>query len=79
MKMEKGENPADVVMVGDHIEVYVSNVDLENNRLSLSLLSPDELAKKEGGRRNSRRGRKEEPKEVTMEDAMARLMNRFGH
>ena len=79
MKMEKVENPADVVKVGDHIEVYVSNVDLENNRLSLSLLSPDELAKKEGGRRNSRRGRKEEPKEVTMEDAMARLMNRFGH
>ena len=58
---------------------YGAEVVLHGDVFDDSSAYAHELAKKEGGRRNSRRGRKEEPKEVTMEDAMARLMNRFGH
>ena len=82
MAMEKVEDPSTMVKPGDTIEVYVSDIDAERNRLSLSLLPLDQLEEKEKklgtGRRthNSRRQEKKEP--VTMEDAMARLMNRFG-
>jgi uncharacterized protein len=77
MSMDKVEDPSTIVKPGDQIDVYVSDVDTENNRLSLSLLSPEELAKKNPGA--ARRTSRPAPhKPVTMDDAMARLMERFG-
>ena len=81
MSMDKVEDPSTMVKPGDKIEVYVTEVDTEKNRLSLSLLSLDELKEKEAkhphrGNRTNRSHHDNKP--VTMDDAMARLMERFG-
>ena len=81
MSMDKVEDPSTMVKPGDKIEVYVTEVDTEKNRLSLSLLSLDELKEKEAKHphRNNRTNRTHhDNKPVTMDDAMARLMERFG-
>lgn len=81
MSMDKVEDPSTMVKPGDKVEVYVTEVDTEKNRLSLSLLSPDELKEKEAKHphRNNRTNRSHrDNKPVTMDDAMARLMERFG-
>lgn len=74
MAKEKVVDPSTVVKPGDKVEVYVTEVDVKNNRLAVSLLSPEELAKKPGHRYTQHK----ENKPVTMDDAMARLMERFG-
>lgn len=78
MSMDKVEDPSAMVKPGDRIEVYVSDVDTEKNRLSLSLLPLEQLQEKESRRGGHHRpaGRKSGP--VTMDDAMARLLERFG-
>lgn len=79
MSMDKVEDPSTVVKPGDRIEVYVSDVDTERNRLSLSLLPLDQLKEKESHSRSGRpRSQKKDNRPVTMDDAMARLMARFG-
>lgn len=79
MSMDKVEDPSTVVKPGDRIEVYVSDVDTERNRLSLSLLPLDQLKEKESHSRSGRtRSQKNDNRPVTMDDAMARLMARFG-
>ena len=81
MSMDKVEDPSTMVKPGDKVEVYVTEVDTEKNRLSLSLLSPDELKEKEAKHphRNNRSNHSHrDNKPVTMDDAMARLMERFG-
>ncbi len=81
MSMDKVEDPSTMVKPGDKVEVYVTEVDTEKNRLSLSLLSLDELKEKEAKHphRNNRSNHSHrDNKPVTMDDAMARLMERFG-
>ena len=81
MSMDKVEDPSTMVKPGDKVEVYVTEVDTEKNRLSLSLLSLDELKEKEAKNphRNNRSNHSHrDNKPVTMDDAMARLMERFG-
>lgn len=73
MSTKKVENIQDIVKSGDEIEVYVSDVDVENDRLSLSLLDLETLKSK------SLHTSKPHKKELTMDDAMARLLNRFNH
>ncbi len=80
MALEKVEDPATIVKPGDQIEVYISEVDVENNRLSVSLLSPEQLQQKQSQRpnRSNQNRKKHDNKPVDMDDAMARLMQRFG-
>lgn len=80
MSMDKVNDPAEFVKQGDKIEVYVSDVDVENSRLSVSLLTPEQLQEKEAHRPNrSRRSHHaENNKPVSMNDALAHLMERFG-
>lgn len=81
MSMDKVEDPSTMVKPGDNVEVYVTEVDTEKNRLSLSLLTPEELKEKEAKhphRNNRSNHSRRDNKPVTMDDAMARLMERFG-
>lgn len=80
MSMDKVNDPAEFVKQGDKIEVYVSDVDVENSRLSVSLLTPEQLQEKEAHRpnRSRRPHRAENNKPVSMNDALAHLMERFG-
>lgn len=80
MSMDKVNDPAEFVKQGDKIEVYVSDVDVENSRLSVSLLTPEQLQEKEAHRpnRSRRPHHAENNKPVSMNDALAHLMERFG-
>ncbi len=90
MSMMRNVIPSEIVSVSDIVEVYVYEIDEARGRVSLSLLSPDALkqrdaqfkyqksAKNRKNNQNSRKNTKPEKKEVTMDDAMARLMSRFG-
>lgn len=69
-------DPSTIVNPGDKIEVYVCDVDTEKNRLSLSLVPLDVLSKKES--RGRRKNTKQTGGPVNMDDAMSRLMSRFG-
>jgi len=87
MSMRRVHHPSEIVSVGDIITVYVLDVDEAKGRVSLSLLPKEKLEEREAAYkankgRNKNRGRKNEkkpaPKAVTMEDATARLLERFG-
>ena len=94
MSMNRITHPSEVVSVGDIVEVYVHEIDEARGRVQLSLLSEQQLQQREaavkhrkskkntknaknGGNRNAKKA-PEKKKEVTMDDAMARLMARFG-
>ena len=80
MSKQRNVNPNDVVSVNDIVEVWVHDIDEERGRVSLSLLSPQELSDRDASyrHRKSNKNRKPEKKEITMDDAMAKLMARFG-
>lgn len=82
MTMQRNVVPTEVVSVGDIVDVWVYEIDEERGRVSLSLLPLEKLKEKQAAYRHRRSGKKqnEKPKkkEVTMDDAMARLMERFG-
>ena len=82
MSMDKVTDPAEVVKPGDKIEVYVSDIDVEKNRLSVSLITPEQLQEKEATRsarpHRAKNGRYNNNGPVTMNDALAHLMERFG-
>lgn len=89
MTFDKISHPSEVVSVADIVEVYVISIDKEKGRVQLSLLSPEDLAKKEAMNEANRKqwkdrkkarnkNSKPKEKEVTMEDAMAALLKRFG-
>jgi uncharacterized protein len=90
MSMKRISHPSEVLSVGDIVTVYVLDVDEAKGRVALSLLPKEKLdvrdAMMAANRRNrsDRRGknknnrRQEEKKPVTMEDATARLLARFG-
>jgi len=77
-KMSKSRinHPGEVVNVGDIVKVYVYAIDLERSRIQLSLLSPKELSDRDASVKY--RKNKNNKREVTMEDALARLQERFG-
>ena len=90
MSMKRISHPSEVLSVGDIVTVYVLDVDEAKGRVALSLLPKEKLDERDAmmaaNRRNrsDRRGknknnrRQEEKKPVTMEDATARLLARFG-
>ncbi len=92
MSMQRIKHPSEVLSVGDIVTVYVLEVDEAKGRVALSLLPKEKLDERDAafeanrrnrsrrsGHGNDRRGQRQEPKKpVTMEDAMARLMERFG-
>ena len=92
MSMKRIKHPSEVVSVGDIVTVYVLEVDEAKGRVALSLLPKEQLDQRdaafEANRRNRSRNsghgknsnrRREEKKPVTMEDATARLLERFGN
>lgn len=90
MSMNRIKHPSEIVSVGDIVTVYIYDVDEERGRVQLSLLPLDQLEQRDAqiARRRSSGDRKkyphknaphkEEKKPVTMDDAMAKLMQRFG-
>ncbi len=85
MSMTRINHPSQVVSVGDIVKVFVIGVDEEKGKVQLSLLSPSDIEKRDAAykmnpNRNKNKNRKQATvkKEVTMEDATSRLMERFG-
>ena len=82
MSTQRVNNPLDVVSVGDIVTVYVYEIDETKNRVQLSLLSLEELAKRDADKKlfKSRKKayNKEYHKEPTEEEAMQKLLERFG-
>ena len=88
--MNKVNHPSEVVSVGDIVKVYVAEVDAERNRVQLSLLPLEDLNKrkqlqkesykKQNHKKQNKPQRNEKPqkKEVSMEEATRRLLERFG-
>jgi len=90
MSMKRVNHPSEVVGVGDIVQVYVYEVDEEKHRVQLSLLPLDVLAKRDADKKEFRSRKKavnrpyhkeKEPvkeKEISEEEAMKRLLERFG-
>jgi uncharacterized protein len=82
MTMQRNAVPTEVCAVGDIVDVWVYEIDEERGRVSLSFLPLEKLKEKQAVYKRRKGGKKqnEKPKkkEVTMDDAMARLMERFG-
>ena len=84
MTMRRNASPYEVVSVGDIVDVWVYEIDEARGRVSLSLLPKEQLEKRDAQpkRNNGAKGRKKNQKpkkeQVTMDDAMAKLMARFG-
>ena len=86
MTMQRNAVPTEVVSVGDIVDVYVYEIDEERGRVSLSFLPLEKLQEKQAAykyrknknnKNNKKHNEKPKKKEVTMDDAMARLMERF--
>ena len=84
MSMKRISHPSEVLSVGDIVTVYVLDVDEAKGRVALSLLPKEKLDERDAmmaanrRRKNKNNRRQEEKKPVTMEDATARLLARFG-
>ena len=87
MSMKRINHPSEVVSVSDIVKVYVYEVDETKQRVQLSLLPLDELAKRDADKKEFRSRKKavnrpyhkeKENKEVSEEEAMKRLLERFG-
>ena len=90
MSMKRINHPSEVVSVADIVKVYVYDVDEVKQRVQLSLLPLDVLAKRDADKKEfqSRRKAKNRPyhrekekpaeKEISEEEAMKRLLERFG-
>ena len=86
MSMRRNVIPSEIVSVNDIVDVWVYEIDEARNRVSLSFLSPDKLnereaqykyRKKKGKENKKKQAEKPKKKEITMDDAMARLLDRF--
>ena len=81
--MKKVNHPSEIVSVNDIVTVYVYEINEEKGRVQLSLLSLDDLAKRDQiqkARANGKKQHNKKPvrKEPTMDEAMANLLKRFG-
>ena len=84
MSNKRVSNPLDIVSVNDIVKVYVYEIDEARGRVQLSLLSLDELNKRDAdikefkSRKKSYNKEYNKPKEIDEEEAMKRLLERFG-
>ena len=89
MSMKRISHPSECVAVNDIVKVWVYQIDEARNRVQLSLLPLDQLEQRDaayrhrkaaGGKHNNQRPKQNKPikKEVSMDDALARLKERFG-
>ncbi len=85
MSMNRISHPSEVVSVGDIVNVWVYEIEEDRGRVQLSLLPLEQLEQRDAEykRRKSSKDRKKyqkkpQKKEVTMDDAMANLLARFG-
>ena len=85
MSMSKINHPSDVVAVNDIVQVYVYEIDLAKSRVQLSLLSLEKLAERENknnkafkDRKKSRNKKPVKTEKQKKEEAMKRLLERFG-
>ena len=86
LSMNPISHPSDVVSVGDIVTVYVYDVDEARGRVQLSLIPLQELSKRttEKKDRNRKPDNKKKPAarkkedDYTYEDAMKKLLERFG-
>jgi uncharacterized protein len=92
MSMKRINHPSEVVSVADIVKVYVYDVDEAKQRVQLSLLPLDQLAQRDADKKEFRSRKKaqnrpyhkekakekEEEKEISEEEAMKRLLERFG-
>jgi len=92
MSMNRVNHPSEVVSVSDIVKVYVYDVDEVKQRVQLSLLPLDELARRDEMKKerslkkahnrpySKEKQNKEKPveKEISEEEAMKRLLERFG-
>lgn len=85
MSMSKINHPSDVVSVNDIVQVYVYDIDLAKSRVQLSLLPLEKLAERENenkkafkDRKKSRNKKPIKTEQQKQEEAMKRLLERFG-
>ena len=83
MSLKRVNNPLDVVSVNDIVKVYVVEIDEAKGRVQLSLLPLDVLAKRDADKKEfkSRKKAYNKPnykKEISEEEAMKKLLERFG-
>ena len=85
MSMNRVSHPSEIVSVGDIITVWVYDIDESRGRVQLSLLPLDQLEqrdaqmkRKKSSKDKKKYSKKPEKKEMTMDDAMANLLARFG-
>ncbi|MDO4500045.1 MAG: Tex family protein [Erysipelotrichaceae bacterium] len=85
MSRNRVMHPSDIVSVNDIVKVYVYEIDEAKGRVQLSLLSLEELAKRDADMKElkSRKRAYNKPKpakkkEPSMDEAMAALIARFG-
>ena len=85
MSMNRVSHPSEVVSVGDIITVWVYDIDEARGRVQLSLLPLDQLEqrdaqmkRKKSSKDKKKYSKKPEKKKMTMDDAMANLLARFG-
>ena len=89
MSMKRISHPSECVAVNDIVKVWVYQIDETRNRVQLSLLPLDQLEQRDAayrhrkaavGKHNNQRPKQNKPikKEVSMDDALARLKERFG-
>ena len=90
MSLKRVNHPSEVVSVNDIVKVYVYEIDEVKSRVQLSLLPLDVLAKRDADKKEFKSRKKaynnpykkdklnNEPKEVSEEEAMKKLLERFG-
>lgn len=89
MSMKRISHPSECVAVNDIVKVWVYQIDEARNRVQLSLLPLDQLEQRDAayrhrkaavGKHNNQRPKQNKliKKEVSMDDALARLKERFG-
>ena len=89
MSMKRISHPSECVAVNDIVKVWVYQIDEARNRVQLSLLPLEQLEQRDaayhhrkaaGGKHSNQRTKQNKPvkKEVSMDDALARLKERFG-
>ncbi len=87
MSMRRPNHPGEIVAVGDIVTVYVLEIDEAKEKVQLSLLSPEQLTARENHKsgnqmKNKKKKNNNKPKpkseEEQMDEALKRLMDRFG-
>ena len=84
MSTKRVNTPLDVVNVNDIVKVYVYQIDETKGRVQLSLLPLDVLAKRDADNKEFKSRKKaynkeyHKTKEISEEEAMKRLLDRFG-